>query len=48
MTIDEVFTKLITHMSKGIQIHNLFSQAYDFLGLYGFSKCHEYHYLDEI
>jgi len=22
-------------------------QAYDFLGLYGFAKCHEYHYIEE-
>ena len=47
MTVDEIFSKLATHMIEGMMIHDQFQQAYDFLGLYGFSKCHEYHHIDE-
>ena len=48
MTVEEIFNKLATHMAEGVMTHNLFTQAYDFLGLYGFAKCHEYHYMDEV
>lgn len=48
MTVEEIFSKLATHMAEGVMTHDLFVQAYDFLGLYGFSKCHEYHYIDEV
>lgn len=47
MTIDEIFSKLATHMREGLLYHNEISKAYNFLGLYGFSKCHAYHYLEE-
>ena len=47
MTVDEVFTKMATHMIEGMMFHNQLSQGYDFLGLYGFAKCHEYHYIEE-
>lgn len=47
MTVEEIFTQLAEHMLEGIKIHCDFAQAYDFLGLYGFSKCHEYHCLAE-
>lgn len=47
MTTEEIFTKLAEHMLEGMKIHCDFAQVYDFLGLYGFSKCHEYHYLAE-
>lgn len=47
MTVDEIFIALAIHMQEGIKIHYDFAQAYDFLGLYGFAKCHEYHYFAE-
>lgn len=34
-------------MEEGIAFHKTLAQAYDFLGLYGFAKCHEYHHIDE-
>ena len=47
MTVDEIFTKLAAHMVEGMMIHDTLSKGYDFLGLYGFSKCHEYHRIEE-
>lgn len=47
MIVEEIFTQLATHMIEGIMIHDQIKQEYDFLGLYGFAKCHEYHYLEE-
>lgn len=47
MTVDEVFNKIASHMVEGMMIHDQMQQAYDFLGLYGFAKCHEYHYIEE-
>ena len=47
MTVDEIFTKLAEHMIEGIMTHNDLMRAYNFLGLYGFAKSHEYHYLEE-
>lgn len=47
MTVDEIFTTLASHMIEGMMIHDAFTKAYDFLGLYGFAKCHEYHHIDE-
>lgn len=34
-------------MSEGILYHRCFSKAYDFLGLFGFSKCQTYHAIEE-
>jgi len=47
MTVEEIFSKLATHMAQGLQFHNTLMRGYDFLGLYGFSKGQEYHYLEE-
>ena len=47
MTVDEIFTKLASHMIEGMMIHDELSNGYDFLGLYGFAKCHVYHHLAE-
>ena len=47
MTIEEIFTKLAKHMVEGMMTHDSLTKGYDFLGLYGFSKCHKYHYLVE-
>ena len=47
MTVDEIFAKLVTHMVEGMMIHDALMKGYDFLGLHGFAKCHEYHHIDE-
>lgn len=48
MTVEEVFIKLISHMIEGIKFHNEMVREYNFLGLYGFAKCHEYHMIEEL
>lgn len=48
MTIEEIFTILAAHKKKGILIHEKIMEAYNFLELKGYKKCHYYHYLEEI
>jgi hypothetical protein len=48
MTIEEIYTELSKHILKGIMIHEQLANYYDFLGLKGYKRCHEYHFLDEI
>jgi hypothetical protein len=47
MTVEEIFSKLASHMVEGIMIHDDMANAYDFLGLFGFAECHDYHHLEE-
>ena len=47
MTVEEVFTKLCTHMIKGLMFHEQLATYYHFLDLEGYKCCHEYHYLCE-
>ena len=47
MTIEEIFSQLLTHMAKGIIIHNECALLFGFLNLQGYQKCHEYHYYEE-
>ena len=47
MTIEDIFNKLASHMIEGIMYHDEFAKAYDFLGLYGYAKCQDYHHLEE-
>lgn len=47
MTVDEIFTKIAEHMIEGVMTHNELMRGYNFLGLCGLAKCHEYHYLEE-
>lgn len=47
MTVEEIFIKLAQHMEEGTCFHKTLAQAYDFLGLYGFAKCHVYHWIEE-
>lgn len=47
MTVDEIFSKIAFHMIEGMMVHDEIANAYDFLGLYGFSKYHAYHHLEE-
>ena len=48
MTIEEIFSKLITHMEEGVAYHAQMAKAYDFIGLWGFSKCQLYHQIEEL
>lgn len=47
MTVEEIFSKLAAHMVKGLMIHDQMGNAYGFLNLCGYQKCHEYHYFME-
>lgn len=47
MTVEEVYSKIATHMIEGIMIHDQLTTYYDFLQLKGYKRCHEYHYLCE-
>lgn len=47
MTTEEIFSKLSAHSIRGMMVHDQLSNYYDFLGLSGFKRCHEYHYLHE-
>ena len=47
MTIDEIFSNLISHMVEGLMTHAQLSDYYGFLGLKGYQKCHKYHYFIE-
>lgn len=47
MTIEEVFKKIASHQIKGMMIHEQLANYYDFLGLCGYKRCHEYHFIEE-
>lgn len=47
MTLDEIFSEISAHMVKGLMIHAQLADYYDFIGLCGYKKCHEYHYYTE-
>lgn len=47
MAIEDIYSRITQHMIRGMMIHEQLANYYDFLGLYGYSKCHEYHYLEE-
>ena len=47
MTVEEIFNKLASHMVEGIMYHDDMAKAYDFLGLSGFARCHDYHHICE-
>jgi hypothetical protein len=42
-----IFEKIINHQIEGLMIHSQMADYYDFLGLHGFKRQHEYHYLEE-
>lgn len=44
---NEIFSNLASHMIEGMMFHEQLMNAYGFLGLPGYSKCHEYHYISE-
>ena len=47
MTIEEIFTKLITQKIEGLMYHDEFSKIYEFLNLYGYAELHRYQYIKE-
>ena len=47
MTVDEIYSEIAAHMIKGMMMHEQLANYYDFLGLSGYKRCHEYHFFDE-
>ena len=47
MPVEEIFKEVSKHMIEGLMFHEQLSEYYLFLGLDGYSKCHDYHYLCE-
>ena len=47
MTCAEVFSKMDAHMKTGMILHDQLANYYDFLGLNGFKRLHEYQFLSE-
>jgi hypothetical protein len=47
MTVEEIFATIGAHMIGGMMTHEALANYYDFLGLKGYKRCQEYHYLDE-
>lgn len=47
MTIDEIFKQVAKHMIEGLMVHTQMSDYFNFLGLEGYQKCHEYHFYAE-
>ena len=48
MELAEIYSKIASHMIKGIMFHTEMADYYDFLCLQGYRACHEYHLLDEM
>lgn len=47
MEVNEIFYEIANHMLEGVMTHQQLANYYDFLGLGGYKRCHEYHFLDE-
>ena len=47
MTVEEIFSRLMAHMKKGLEVHDQFTIIFKYLNLRGYSKCQEYHYFEE-
>ena len=48
MLLETIFSNLNTHMLQGILIHNTMAEAYDFLGLRGYARFHNYQSCEEM
>lgn len=48
MEVAEIYSKIASHMIKGIMFHTEMADYYDFLCLHGYMACHEYHLYDEM
>ena len=47
MELKEIYSTLAAHMIQGMMVHDQMANYYDFLGLKGYKRCHEYHFLKE-
>ena len=47
MRVREIYSKIVNHQIKGLMVHEQLAEYYDFLGLAGYKRCHEYHYFNE-
>ena len=47
MTVEEIFSQISKHMVEGLMFHSQMSDYYNFLGLDGFRKQHDYHFYSE-
>lgn len=47
MNLQEIYSKISSHLVKGLMIHSQLSSYYSFLGLNGYSKFHQHQYLEE-
>ena len=47
MNTEEIFKELAGHMIQGMMFHDEMANYYEFLGLTGYARCHEYHFIDE-
>lgn len=45
MTVNEVFSKISARMIEGMMLNDKMANYYDFLGMMGFKRMHEYHFL---
>ena len=48
MELAEIYSKIASHMIKGVMFHTQMADYYDFLCLQGYRACHEYHMYDEM
>ena len=47
MQVIDAFAKVSDHMIEGMMMHEQMADYYNFLGLEGFKRLHEYHFLCE-
>lgn len=47
MTVEEIYSKVATHMVRGLMVHEQLMNCYMFLGLSGYAKLHKKQYLSE-
>lgn len=47
MDVEEIFSKIVAHQIEGLMFHDQMANYYRFLGLKGFAKEHEHHFMEE-
>lgn len=47
LTVDQIFSDLASHMIQGMMVHEQLMNLYLYLGLRGYAKEQEYHYISE-
>ena len=48
MTPEEIFQKLSGRRIQGVMIHQQYADYYNFLGLHGYERCHQYQAYEEL